>query len=248
MMLTSFILAAGLAPAILAKPIRKPTLGLESLTTAVPIPTTGDILPTITKRRSRTLTVPLPLETDDLGLEPDFLPKDKRGLVIPPVSLPLSLPTQVGSLLPSLSLTKDLPIKTDTLLPSLTLINDLPVKTDTLLPSLTLPVTGLPLETDDLDLPAVIPSVTVPFPLETPAVDPDLDFAKKEKRQGAGIGGGLLSLTKALPSISIPVPVYAVRPFCEDPDVGGAEPQHPSADPHCFCKNSNVIGVHHQHP
>ncbi|KAK7917060.1 hypothetical protein PG985_010668 [Apiospora marii] len=248
-MLSNILLAAGLAPAILAKPIQhrrrmdnltetatstepepeftavldmpqKRARGPMPMSTSVPTSSTDDFIiygsdlptqseflsvPTITMRRSRTLTVPLSLETDD-GLE---LPTKKRAVGIPSLTDDLVLPTVTDAILPSATVTDDilpsatvtddLPLETDDLDPDLLFMHKramalpsvttddvvLPTETDDLLPSLTL-TDDIPLETDDLDLgfmnkrSIVVPSVTddLDLPTMTASILPSLTLSE----------------------------------------------------------------------
>lgn len=170
---------------------QKRSHGLESMSAAVSTSSADDFIiygrdlpthselwsvPTMTMRRSRTLTVPLSLETDD-GLE---LPNKNGAVDISSLTDNLVPPTVTDDILPSVTVTDDLPLETDELdsgllfmpnkramtLPSVTTdVLVLPTETDDLLPSLTL-TDEIPLETDDLDIglmkkrAMVVPSVT----------------------------------------------------------------------------------------
>ncbi|KAK8067916.1 hypothetical protein PG996_007028 [Apiospora saccharicola] len=138
-------------------PNKKRMVDISSLTIDLALPTvTDDILPSVT------LTDDLPLETDDLDLDPDLGFMHKRAMVLPSVTTDdLALPTETDDLLPSLTLTDDIPVETDDLdlglmkrsmvVPSVTDDLDLPTMTASFMPSLTL-TDDLPLETDDLGL------------------------------------------------------------------------------------------------
>ena len=203
---------------------QKRTHGLKSMPTSVSTSSTDDFIiygkdlpthselwsvPTITMRRSRTLTVPLSLETDD-GLE---LPT-KRA-VIPSLTNVLVLPTVTDATLPSVTVTEDLPLETDDLdpdllfmhrramarpsvttddlvlptetgglLPSLTLTDDIPLETDDLeLGLMNKRSMVVPVVTDDLDLPRMtasfLPSLTLTDDLPLETEDLDLDFMNK---------------------------------------------------------------------
>ncbi|KAK6856935.1 hypothetical protein PG995_007122 [Apiospora arundinis] len=193
-MLGSLLLAAGLVPCIIAKPIslaKSATSTDDIIIYGKELPTHSELwdFPTITMRRSRTSIVPLPTGTeDDLDL-----PFKKRAMDVPSLTDDIVLPTSTYDIIPSVTVTDGLPLETDDLdlpslderamaLPSVTLDDFiLPTETNDILPSLTL-ADNLPLETDDLDLniadkrAITIPSVTrkVILPTVTHSLLPSL--------------------------------------------------------------------------